>query len=335
VQLNTNGIKLGLDPTLAKKVREAGCNTVYLSFDSLKAKLKGGMADYTMKAIENCRNAGMGIVLVPCVIADYNLKEVGDIIRFAVKNSDVIRGINFQPVSFVGKMSAHERVKKRVTIPDLLKTIEKQTKGEIAVKDFYPVSSVVSISHLAEALAKKPQLEITASSHCGAATYIFIEDGKMIPITRFVDVEGLFRFVEQAAREIKKGGKITKAKWMLKGMLALSKFINKKNAPKSFNLKKILFNVLMSHDYHSLGVFHHKTLFLGTMHFMDAWNYDIERVKRCVIHYVMPDGRIVPFCAFNGLPDLYLMKMQQDFGIPIKQWEEETGKKLKDDLYRK
>ncbi|MCK4969500.1 MAG: hypothetical protein KAS77_03195, partial [Thermoplasmata archaeon] len=26
------------------------------------------------------------------------------------------------------------------------------------------------------------------------------------------------------------------------------------------------------------------------------------RVKRCVIHYAVPDGRIIPFCAYNSGP---------------------------------
>jgi 7,8-dihydro-6-hydroxymethylpterin dimethyltransferase len=33
------------------------------------------------------------------------------------------------------------------------------------------------------------------------------------------------------------------------------------------------------------------------MHFMDLYNYDVERVKRCVIHYAAPNGLIYPFCA--------------------------------------
>ena len=38
------------------------------------------------------------------------------------------------------------------------------------------------------------------------------------------------------------------------------------------------------------------------MHFMDNYNYDIERVKRCVIHYAAPDGKLYPFCTYNSGP---------------------------------
>ncbi len=35
------------------------------------------------------------------------------------------------------------------------------------------------------------------------------------------------------------------------------------------------------------------------MAFQDAWNLDLERLKGCCIHSVAPDGRLVPFCAYN------------------------------------
>jgi hypothetical protein len=105
-------------------------------------------------------------------------------------------------------------------------------------------------------------------------------------------------------------------------------------APKEFDVSKILFDVLVRHDYTTLGKFHLKSLFIGMMHFQDLYNYDIERVMRCEIHYGTPDGRIIPFCAFNVLPEIYRDKIHAEFGIPIEEWEQKNGKKLKDELYR-
>jgi hypothetical protein len=39
----------------------------------------------------------------------------------------------------------------------------------------------------------------------------------------------------------------------------------------------------------------------GGMHFMDRYNYDTERVRRCVIQYSTPDG-LYPFCTINSGP---------------------------------
>lgn len=46
--------------------------------------------------------------------------------------------------------------------------------------------------------------------------------------------------------------------------------------------------------------FSHYTLAVSGMLFQDAWNFDLERVKRCYIGEVDgQSGRIVPFCAYN------------------------------------
>jgi hypothetical protein len=36
------------------------------------------------------------------------------------------------------------------------------------------------------------------------------------------------------------------------------------------------------------------------MHFMDAANYDLRRVRRCIIKYVTTDSRLVSFCNYNA-----------------------------------
>jgi uncharacterized radical SAM superfamily Fe-S cluster-containing enzyme len=41
---------------------------------------------------------------------------------------------------------------------------------------------------------------------------------------------------------------------------------------------------------------------------MDPYNFDLKRVERCVIHYAVPDGKIVPFCTMNTLHRLNLEK---------------------------
>jgi uncharacterized radical SAM superfamily Fe-S cluster-containing enzyme len=46
---------------------------------------------------------------------------------------------------------------------------------------------------------------------------------------------------------------------------------------------------------------HYRTLMCAGMHFMDRYNYDAERVRRCVIHYSTPHG-VFPFCTYNSGP---------------------------------
>lgn len=335
IQVNTEGVRLAFDPDIAVKLREAGANVVYMSFD--------GVTPYTNPknhweipyALENLRRAKLGTVLVPTVIKGYNLHEIGAIIRFGVKHADIVRGVNMQPISIVGRVPKKERDKLRVTIPDVLLEIEKQTDGQIKREDWYPVPTVVPVSRFVEAIRGKPQFELTTHFACGAATYLFWDDGELIPITRFVDVDGVMELLDKAAEEIA-GGR-SKYVVMLSVLSKLGRYVDASKAPKKFRSKRkflsYIFNILVRHDYSSLGEFHYQTLFLGLMHFQDPYNYDVSRVQRCDVHYVMPDGRIVPFCTFNVFPELYRDRAQKFFSYEIGEWEKLTGRKLAEEVY--
>lgn len=340
VQLNTNGIKLAESVEYVKKIREAGTSTLYLSFDGVTKKTNPKNHEYIPKILQNCREAKLGIVLVPTVIKSVNDHELGDIIRFAANNIDVVRGVNFQPVSLVGMMPRKEREKFRITIPDCIERIEEQTNGEIRKDDWRPVPSVTPITHLMEAIKGKPQYELSAHFACGMGTYVFKEgEGssyRLIPITQFVDVDGLLEYIQKLADELRetKWGFWKKIK-LLKAVKGLGKFIDKEKQPKGLNLLNLLIQIVKKRgEYKALGEFHYRALFLGMMHFQDKYNYDVERVKRCVIHYVMPDGRIVPFCAFNVLPELYRDVVQKRYSISIEEWERRTGKRLASDFVK-
>jgi uncharacterized radical SAM superfamily Fe-S cluster-containing enzyme len=63
----------------------------------------------------------------------------------------------------------------------------------------------------------------------------------------------------------------------------------------------MLLSVFWNGTRQSLREFHDKSLFLGVMHFQDRYNMDLERLRRCGVHYATPDGRIIPFCAYNTI----------------------------------
>lgn len=334
VQLNTNGIRLAMDDNFAQEVRNAGVNTLYLSFDGVSERTNPKNHWEIPRAIENCRKAGIGIVLVPTVIKGVNDYEVGEIVNFALRNSDVVSGVNFQPVSLVGSMPSKDREKYRITIPDVINKIDEQTES-IKNECWYPVPTVSPITHLVEGLTKKPQYELSAHFACGMATYVFKDGERAVPVTEFVDVEGLMKFLEERAKKLNEGGSK-----VLEGLRLLAKirtFIDKEKQPEGLSLGKMLFNVLAKHDYSALGDIQHKSIFLGMMHFQDLYNYDIQRVQRCVIHYATPDPKrpIVPFCAFNVIPQWYRDKIQKEYSISIQEWEEKNGRKLKDELYKR
>jgi len=332
VQLNTNGIRLAKDFEFFRMVREAGVSTLYLSFDGVSPKTNPKNHWEVPAVLDNARRLGVGIVLVPTIIRTINDHELGEIIRFGFRNVDIVRSVNFQPVSLVGKMPRRERERFRITIPDCIKLIEEQTDGQIPEEAWFPVPSCVPVTHLIEAISGRPQYELSTHFACGAGTYVFKDGDRMIPITDFVDVDGLLNFLQDLADRIKSGA--SKYISALKLLWSFRSFIDERKAPSGLNIRRMLFNIFLKHDYGSVGQWHMKSLFLGMMHFMDTFNYDVERVRRCSIHYLTPDGRIIPFCTFNVLPHIYRDAIQRKYGIPVEEWERRTGRKLKNDLYR-
>jgi len=326
VQLNTDGIKLAFEPELVKKVREAGVNTLYMSYDGMTPQTNWKNHWEVPLIFENVRKAGgPGIVLVPTTIRNVNDHELGAIINFGLNHLDIVRGVNFQPISLVGRVPRKERQRFRITIPGAIKRIEEQTNGTIAMDDWYPIPIAGHIARFFEAFTGS-RYYMTSHYCCGAATYVFLdrENKRVIPISRFLDVEGFVEYLESKAEEIekwKKLGKLQKLKLGAEIFMKFRSFYDDKYAPKGLKVLDLIKNAFMHGNYDALGKFHENALFLGMMHFMDEYNYDVERVERCVIHYAMPDGRVVPFCTFNVIPELYRDKVQDQFSYTWEEWK--------------
>ncbi|MET1102197.1 MAG: tetraether lipid synthase Tes [Pyrodictiaceae archaeon] len=348
IQLNTHGItfaRLWFEHSpekaveFARALREAGVNTVYMSFDGVTPRANPKNHWEVPYTLEVFRKAGMtSVVLVPTVIKGINDKELGDIVRFAAKHMDVVRGVNFQPVSLSGMMRKEERRKMRVTIPDVAKWLEEQTDGQIPMDAWYPIPVAAKFAYFVESITGEEQFCMGNHPACGAATYVFVERGsdglprKFIPITDFFDVEGFVEYMDQKTLELlenreSKASRFKRALRLARIVLDLPKFVDRERIPKNLNITKLLVNIFVKRNYEALGELHYKMLFLGTMHFMDLYNYDVERVMRCNIHYAMPDGRVIPFCAFNVLNDLYRDYIQEQFKISLDKYRKMYGEK--------
>ena len=319
VQIATNGLKLASNPELPGKLKEAGLNTVYLQFDGINEepyiKIRNrDLLSIKLQAIENCRKGGMGIVLVPTLIKGINDDQVGEIIRFAADNIDVIRGVVFQPVAFAGRTPSDEVENQRITVPDFEELVEMQTDSQIKVEDFYPASSVFPVTEFIEALDGEAKVDFTCHPHCGSATYIFVEDDNLIPISQFIDVDRFFNLLANSTDDINGRGFTAKPRVLARAILELPKTISLSKTPESLDIKNMLIKVFRERSYGALGDFHHKSLLISCMHFMDAWNFDQDRVRKCVIHYAVPDGRIIPFCAMNSL---YRQDIEDKFAKPL------------------
>ena len=327
IQVATNGLKFSRDIDYAREVNKAGLNTVYLGFDGVTEKPYLVARGYNalpdkLKALENMRAAGYtSIVLVPVLVKGVSDDQVGDIVRFGMNNTDIIKGINFQPVSFSGRINKDELSSMRITIADLARLLEEQTDGQIGKEDLYPVPAVSCFSSFIEAWKQEAQITLTCHPTCGVGTYLFKVGDDILPITRFVDVDGLFSLLHDLQDTLGNGGKLNKAKVISHLTREAPKLIDNGKAPHGVNLRNLILGVLTNGTVGDTAAFHNKTLFLGAMHFMDPYNFDLDRVRRCGIHYGLPDGRIVPFCSYNAV---HRPIFEKEYGIPLEEWKKQN-----------
>ena len=309
VEVNSNGLKLAESVDYCRSLLDAGASTIYLQFDGVKPETYLATRGQDLlatkhRALENCRKAGLdSIVLVPTVVKGVNDDQLGAIIEFAAENFDVVRCVNIQPVSITGRIDYEKRKEMRITIPDCMKLIEEQTGGQVKASDFYPVPSIVPISQAIGALKGRNYVEFTVHEHCGMATFLFVEDGKLVPITRYVDVDSFIKSMGKVREAAVKGAKTRAQLQMLSASLRHVQF---------GLLKQLIGSVFKEGSYDSLGKFMRRILMVGMMHFQDPYNLDLERLERCGIHYAVPDGRIIPFCAMNTI---YRPQIERAFSV--------------------
>ncbi len=328
IQVATNGIRLARDPNFAQAMLDAGMHTIYLQFDGfkeetyIKARNRPMFLKDKLLAIEHARNTKpkpLSTVLVPVIVKGINDDEVGKIVKFALENLDVIRAVNFQPVSFSGRINQNERIRGRYTTGDLMRDLAEQTEFIDGPEDFFPIPAGAILSELVSQIMKDPKVAFTSHPACGAAAYLIRDkEGKVTSIAKFIDVDGLLEDVKDLVEsgELEKVGKLRGA---LKAYNVFKRHFDKEKAPKGLNILSMIKGVLMKGNKASLGEFHWRTLFIGSMHFQDLYNYDIARIKRCVIHYTTPDHRIIPFCSYNTGPE-FRKEVESKFGIPMEQW---------------
>jgi uncharacterized radical SAM superfamily Fe-S cluster-containing enzyme len=323
VEVNTNGIRLAEDIDYFKKLLDAGLSTLYLQFDGLrdeiykKTRARGDMVPIKLKVLENARKIGLdSIVLVVTYAKGINDKDIGEIIDFAVKNHDIVRCVNIQPVSMAGKARKEEMRKMRITIPDTINEIEKQTKGAVGRFDWRPVDWPVPISKGMGQLKNRIYPEFTMHPMCGAATFLIVdEDGSYKPIMNYVDVDkfaDVFWDIYYSGAK----GKKTMAKLKMLKLLPMAK---------SDFVRGLIKDVVTKGSYSALGRLMRRMVMIGIMHFQDVWNIDLDRVQKCAIHYITPDGKIRCFCTYNSI---HRPEVEKQFAIPISEWTKKTGKKI-------
>ncbi|MBI2342011.1 MAG: radical SAM protein, partial [Deltaproteobacteria bacterium] len=316
IQIAHNGKNMS-DTDFAHAAAEAGLHTLYLQFDGLTKDVYLNMRaedvlEIKLKTVEACRETGLKIVLVPTVIKGINDDQVGEIVKFACENADVVTGVSFQPVCFTGRISEKDRLNKRYTITHLAKDIAAQTDNLMPLENWFPLSATEPFSRLSEAVTGKPSFMVSCHPDCGAGGYLFVEPKnkkEIKPLTSFFNLESALAEIQILAEKISErknswwnkqarrlGFAKTSAYWQgLRALKVIRKYFNSSKAPAGLTFQRLLGVVdgyrdtKRGRESNATKTKSYNTVFVAAMHFQDVYNYDIERVKRCIIHHAAPD----------------------------------------------
>ena len=310
IQAATNGLKFA-DPDFAGRAREAGLQYLYLQMDGTSddvfRTLRGRpLLAEKLAVLESARKAGLRVIFVPTIVKGVNDHEIGNLLRLAFEHLDVLSGIAFQPMTFTGRVPEGDRLEQRFTLSDLAREFSLQTGLTHPRDDWFPLGTAVPLIRYAGAILGEPLVNHTCHPHCGLMTLLFVDQSRRaVPITRFLDLHPLLRDIEALTARTRK----TSIKILSKAraLQTLNRHFHSDGAPEGLGFLQFLRTLdgfadkKYSWDAQHRG-YTYKTFYILGMHFMDAYNYDLDRVSRCGVHYSAPDGKIYPFCTYNSGP---------------------------------
>lgn len=296
VSISTNGLRCATDYSFCEEIAKRG---VYISLqlDALSnpaLRVLRGAGDQRAareKALSNLERAGVKTTIVSTVAKGVNDDKVGECIELLYAK-DFILSLTFQPAAYTGYGGAHfapHNPMDVVTIPDIVRGAAEQTGGKLSQSDFLPLPC----SH----------------PSCFGLTYLLKTvdaDGKtdFIPFPRFLELEkyleilanrGTIRPDEKFEDTIKS---TIDEMWTSAGQVPDQDKIMKA-------LRRAIFlmypedRALALEERLNVGESLVKTIFIHA--FMDVHNFEVDRIKKCCTHYALPDGRLMPGCAYNNL----------------------------------
>jgi uncharacterized radical SAM superfamily Fe-S cluster-containing enzyme len=273
IMLNTNGIRIATDKAfVAELARLKPGFEVYLQFDSLQRaaleNLRGAdLRKVREQALANLEEAGISTTLVCVVKKGVNDGEIGDIVRHALSHT-CVRGITFQPVQDAGRNLDFDKNRDRTLLTDIRRAIATQAGEVFESDDIIP---------------------LPCNPDSIAIAYGLRDGANITPITRLIPKE---EFLAAAPNTIS-FERYPELKNRLFDLLSLASS-GERTQTVLGDLLCCLPQIEMPHDLGYDRVFR-----IVIVQFLDRYNFCVATVKRSCIHFVTPQGKIIPFDTYN------------------------------------
>jgi 7,8-dihydro-6-hydroxymethylpterin dimethyltransferase len=291
VVINTNGIRLASDKTfvaaLGERNRPGRRISIYLQFDGFdeathRAIRGRDLRAIKQKALDNCAEAGLTVTLVAAIEKDLNEHEIGAIIRFGLGHP-AVHSVAFQPVTHAGRHVQFDPMT-RLTNPDIMHAITDQLPQWFQIDDFFPVPC--------------------CAPTCRAITYLLTkgnpddQDFGLVPIPRLLQVED---YLDYFANRVIPDWEIQEA---LEKLWSAAAFMGTETSMD--RLQKVA-EALDCADAcgvnlpEALTDLAENAFMIVIQDFLDPYTMNVRQLMKCCVEEITPDGRLIPFCAYNSV----------------------------------
>ena len=277
VMVNTNGVRIARDDKFLDELAKQN-PVIYFQFDGLRPEtyltIRGeDLIDLKLKALDRLAEKGIDAVLVAAIERGVNTDEVGAILKFGLEHP-AVRGVVFQPVTHVGQHIDFDPME-RVTIPDAIHGIVDQSDSRFVMEDFVPVPCCFPT--------------------CQVNSYVFVGGENTVPLPRMLDIDQYLDYItNRALPKLTNSADVQKA---LEGLWSASAVAGTEQTADQFQCAcgsglELGYELPHLKDH----IFQ-----IAIKDFLDPWTFNVKQVMKCCVGILVPDGRIIPFCAYNSV----------------------------------
>lgn len=278
IMLNTNGKRIATDDAFLAELADIR-PAIYFQFDGFdeetcrRIRGEAGLLPLKLQALDRLAQAGCPVILVPAIEKGINEHEVGQIITFGIEHPAVF-GVNFQPAFHSGRYLPHNPLT-RLTIPDLIRLVEAQTRGMFAQDDFVPVPCCFPT--------------------CNSVTYAYVDGDTVIPLPRLLNVDDYLDYITNRAMI----SISSQVKTALEGLWSSSAIPGAEKAAQNFGLSCAACG--LPEGLADLSGIINNMFMVMFQDFLDPWTFNQKNVMKCCKEILLPDGKQIPFCAYNNV----------------------------------
>lgn len=271
VMINTNGVRIAQDPAFVERL--AGYKPaleVYLQFDSLNddalMDLRGArLARVRQAALAALERAALSTTLVAVVKRGVNDGEIAAIVGHALEWA-CVRGVTFQPVQDAGRNQGFDAKANRMLLTQIRREVVKA--GIFAEEDMIPLP------------CNPDQICIGYGLRSGRS---------VTPITSLLPRDLILQGPNTVSYEA-----YPKLRDAVLDLLSL--------ATTQCNTETRLSDLLccLPQALVPSQISYANSFRVVIQQFLDRYNFDLGTVKRSCVHFVTPDGQIIPFDTYNS-----------------------------------